>query len=622
MEGEVFFSGCSHSTQASGIQAGKSLQHVDNETLEAQLDRLNFALLGVLRNDEKEFCDSFSFQAYEEFMISEEDYSEKQDKTDQRFERSSMINEDFRSHETRNGNSSKGNFKISIQLDELHRIRNEISKSLELAEKKISNLAKIKIGEILLEIDIIDEMIFTTKNEVVSGFADKSYDAGLHHAYVKQLENELEELNYNAFHSKGVELLEKTMFESYMESFPSDYPILRCPQVSAFDSIIHTQSSLEIEYKTMRSLNNSRKEYLKELEWELAQAKLLKINFEEKSKSLDEKEKKMSRYIQNIHNEIYKKLRALENEKAKVRLEQEKTGKITGFLRKFKEQVKRIKDGIIIKEPLTISIPTPCATPKHTPKPSLTLDETTSIELEIVQLERELEEANDKNALTFKINHLRTKLSTLRSAKILNSEANVKRFNSFVKTPRSFVPATPKAGVSSKLELDLNNMSVPCTPRVGTRRFTCFNNRFSEPVNDILPQENVVIGLPQLPTEEFAKEENLVKALELKESRLRRKEEELNKREITLQNTWMKLPNANELIPIIRAQMSYYEMKCKNLEQTQAEIDKLIKENLENKKMIKNAQENAKKFVSDLKDKKVIADKLEDLIKEAEEFII
>ncbi|OMJ93739.1 hypothetical protein SteCoe_3179 [Stentor coeruleus] len=622
MEGEVFFSGCSHSTQASGIQVGKSLQQTDNETLEAQIDRLNFALLGILKNDEKEFCDSFSFQAFEEFMVSEEDYSEKQDKIDQKFERSTMIIEDFRSHETRNASLSRGNFKISIQLDELHRVRNEISKALELAEKKISNIAKIKIGEILLEIDIIDEMIFTTKNEVVSGFTDKSYDAGLHHAYVKQLENELEELNYNAFHSRGVELLEKTMFESYMESFPTEYPILKCPKIPAFNSISHTQSSLEIEYKTMRGLNNTRKEYLKELEWELAQAKLIKTNFEEKTKSLDEKEKKMSKYVQNIHNELYKKIKSLETEKAKCRLEQEKAGKIIRFLRDFKQQVKKIKDGIVVKEPLTISIPTPCATPKHTPKPSLSLDEAASIELEIAQLESELLEASDKNALTFKINHLRTKLSTLRSAKILNSEVNVKRFNSFIKTPRSFVPATPKADILSKLELDMNNMSVPSTPRVSARRFTCFNNRFPEQTNEIIPQENTVVRFPQLPTEEFAKEENLAKALEYKESRLRRKEEELNKREITLQNTWMKLPNANELIPIIRAQMSYYEMKCKNLDQAQAEIDKLVKENLENKKMIKNAQENTKKFVSNLEDKKAIAEKLEDLIKDVDEFII
>lgn len=621
MDSEAFLSGCSHSTHTSGIPTGK-MQLFDNETLEAQIDRLNYTLMGVLKNDERGFCDSFSFQGYDEFITTEEDFLDKRENSDLFLERAMMVHEDFRSHETRNAVAAKKDFKISVKLDELHQIRNEISKILELTEKKITNVAKIKIGEINLELDIIDSMILTTKKEIVSGFADKNFGSDIQSAYIRQLENELDDLNYKVFHNSGTDLLEKAMFESYTESFPLEYPISKHSVAFDFRSNFHTQASIEIEYKTMRCLNNSRKEYVNELEWEMAQAKLVKINYEEKTKSLDEKEKKISKYVKSIHEEIQKKLKALEVEKNKVKVEHEKAERIIAYMRKFREQVMRIKDGFVIQEPLNITISTPIATPKHTPKPSI--DETTIIEQEITQLELELEEANDKNSLIFKINHLRNKLSSLRSAKVLNSETNIKRFNTFSRTPRQNNTVTPKSLNSSKLDLSINlqNIPVPCTPKIGTKRFTCFTKRVHDQSPEICYQETTRTNLVQSPIQEFAKEENLVKALELKEARLRKKEEELNKLEITLQNTWMKVPNANELIPLVRAQMSYYENKCKSLEKAQGDIDKLIKENLDNKKLIKSAQEKVKKYINNLEEKKMIAEKLEDLIKDAEEFII
>ncbi|OMJ90600.1 hypothetical protein SteCoe_6998 [Stentor coeruleus] len=623
MDSEVFLSGCSLSTHTSAIPTGKVLQ-LDNETLEAQIDRLNYTLMGILKNDEKEFCDSFSFQACDEFITTEDDFLDKHENTDLLLERAMMTHEDYRSHETRNDVTAKKDLKVSVKLDELHQIRNVISKTLELVEKKITNVAKIKIGEIMLELDIIDSVILAAKNEVVSGFKNNNFESDTQNAYIKQLENELENLNYKVFHNSGDDLLEKAMYESYNDSFPLVYPTSKYSGVFDFHSNFHTQASIEIEYKTMRVLNNSRKDYVKELEWEITQAKLVKINYEEKSKSLDEKEKKISKYVNSIHEEIQKKLKALEIEKSKVRVEQEKAERIITYMRRFREQVKRIKDGFVIQENLnvTISTLTPIATPKHTPKPSI--DEMTIIEQEITQLELELEEATDKNSLIFKMNHLRNRLSSLRSAKVLNSETNIKRFNTFARVSRQDDAVIPKSLNSSKLDLSINlqNLPVPYTPKIGTRRFTCFTKRVHDHSPEICYQETTRTNLVQSPIQEFAKEENLVKALELKEERLRKKEEELNKREITLQNTWMKVPNANELIPLVRAQMSYYENKCKSMEKTQGDIDILIKENLNNKKAIKSAQENVKKYINELEAKKVIAEKLEDLIKDAEEFII
>jgi hypothetical protein len=418
-------------------------------------------------------------------------------------------------------------------------------------------------------------------------------------AYVSQLENELEELKYKLFHWDSSQL-DKMMSESFNDSFIIPTPNHPPPCHKCQD--LSTQTSLEIQTKLATSLNQARKFQLSDLEWEVSTIKMLKSTYEQKQNDLYQKELKLSRQVQEINSEVTKKLKTLEKDRIRLQKEAEKQQmKNSSFLaevKSIKSELRSLKENLSPEKVLTIQIPTPCATPKHEAP-----DDVFSIESEIASLENNLKNSADKNAVEFRINKLRTRLSTLRSARILNTCTNKKRMSAFTKG-NNLPTATNKGNVFS-FNIPVENIGA--TPRGTARSNTCFTER-----------KNTSPLITERAQDDFAKEDNLAQTLELKEARLRRKEEDIIKHELKLQETWMKLPDANQLIPVVRHELERYLGKNEELKKTQSELDTLIKTNLESKRKNKLIEDENVRNNENLKEKMKSVEKIEEILSRLE----
>lgn len=586
--------------------------HTDSESIEAQLDRLNFTLQGLLKNDEKEFCDSFSFQGFDPVDTDEEMF-EKLDNFMQKYDRSLMVIEDFRSFAVRKDAKNSKILKVQCKLTELYEVKYEVERAIKALEEGIIQKAKLKIGETQILIDVCMDSVFAAKKPISKGFLQKTNEKIHVDPYVTQLENEVEVLKNTLFFGFDPEI-EKKMYESYNEIpvFPSTFS-----EKPHFSQDFHTQVSLEIEYKTMKHLNQNKESIIKELEWECAEVKSCKQNYEEKLKNMQEKEINLGKYIKSIQSEIEKKVKLFESEKIKLKEDKEKIVgkevKLRTQLNKLKEEASALKNALNCESVLINTTNTPCATPKNR-EISSSVSTTFTIEQEIQLLEEELERAPDKSAVTFKINHLKNKLSADRSEKVLNSHETIKKFNSF-SFARS-TAATPRAVTLPRFDftLDLQKIPVPSTPKLSNgRAFTCFRPQNNEFSCDPSPQTTTRSSNLCVNSENLEKDENLVKLLELKDARLRKKEDEILKQEVLLQKTWMKVPNANELIPIVQNQMIAYRAKFEELEKKYGEVDTVIRDNLQTRLKIREIEENSRKIMKNLQDKLKSAEKLESL---------
>lgn len=578
MEYEVYFSGVSSSTKTSAINNKCSLQ-LDSESLEAQLDRLNSTLVGLLNNDEQEYCDSFSFQGLNDSYqsplpsschASETSHSERYQNNPEQL---LMICEDYRSHEIRSQEKSLKKVSVECQLSDLYSLHSDLFKSIELIEQGISNSVQLRAGELCVKLQIKKGFFVPNKGKISQGFCEGNL-ARSEKAYVTQLENEVEELRYNGFHFNRFRDLDELMMKSFNDQFllnevrESRAPCMNCKDLA-------TQTKLEIETKLAGKMNSARKGMLEELEWEVSNTKMMKSVYEGKIQELKDTERKIVKQIQEINSEIVKKCKSLENEKVRFAKEQERQKTHEQNLRTNLSQVRTelesIKEKLNKAEPqaLTIQIPTPCATPKHDSEPN----DLISLELEINSLEQDRKTAADKSSIDFRINKLKTKLSSLRSTKILETCTNKKRMSTFIR-PKDLTSTTPKVNTAFNFNIPIESLKF--TPRGDNRNLTCFSERPKDLLIEPSPLQT------SRNNEELTKEENFFRTLELKEARLRKKEEEIMKQEIKLQQTWMKLPDANQLIPIVRSELDRYMIQNENLKRTQAELDKVLKDQLEN----------------------------------------
>ena len=244
---ETLQSGHSNSTQASGILNDKNLYTTDAESLEAQLDRLNYTLIGLLKPDEKEFCDSFSFQAGEVFD-SEDDFIGKIDNFVIKHDRALMIAEDYRAHEMRKFETSEIVLRTVCKLHELYQAKDDIYRAVRMVEETIENQVQLHIGGINLVVNVMNDAVFKSKNLLSKGFVQEKPFENKYEAYIKQLENEIEDLKYKSVHESPLTELEKAMMSSYSESFSMKY--FHNP-VNNSNCFTHTQFSIELEYSVI-----------------------------------------------------------------------------------------------------------------------------------------------------------------------------------------------------------------------------------------------------------------------------------------------------------------------------------------------------------------------------------
>lgn len=544
----------------------------ETETLDCQLDRLNQTLLGVLKQDENFLTDSFSFRCNDP-LDSEESFIERFEGVLLKYDRSLMMCEDFRSLEMRE--SEKSPKKISLK--DLHKFKNEIENSIDKIENDLEQklILQSPLGD--FSWTIVKEDFLPFKTQVAESF-QKNWKKKMKKNLSLKIE-ENDELN-------------KLMLKSFNETI--ELPSQSIEFIIPKD--LHSQISLEIEYKTLKNSNHINSQTIKNLEWEIVQTKMLKSNLEHKQKLLNEKEASITKQVRDIQVEVQKKQKIMETEKTKT----------AEILEKVKKQQKMIFDTLNdlqkpIKPPKiqtefqVLSNKSNFCSPNS--EPIQKNEEIVLIDQEISLLEKQLPDSLDKNALVFKINHLKTKLSTMRSTQALNGQIQARRSSGLcrlrVNTPR----------IEGKLDLSGINLT-PRDQLIGFRHSGQDSSR-------LLTERNSENG-----ENKAEKEENWAKLLELKESRLRKKEQELFARETQLQNSFKAMPGVNKTLSGLKESMSYWKNKNFELEKRENELDKVFKENLELKELIKANNLTVGQLKLDLKEKAENLNKVLAVLKE------
>lgn len=603
MQYEGLCSEVSNSTQVSAIMTAKGLTQLESESIEAQLDRINFTLIDLLKPDAKEFADSFSFQGYDAFMSNEDDIIENIGEIIQKYDRSLMMLEDFFAQGIREENALKKVMKTQCRLKEIYALRDQIEGVIKLVENGLAAQVNLNVGDVKVIIQVVHESVFGKKTEIRSGFV-KEIVENQYTSYIRQLENEVEELEYKVFHMDPLTELDGKMYEAYTETF-SSFP--NKIQINPLCSYVDDG----YKHKILQNFNRQHQALINELQWECSQNGLVRLKFESKMQELDSKENAFKKKISDFQTEISKKIKSLDLEKQKIRTEKDELYKNETA---FHNKIKSMRDEISVVKDLMIfddSFVTPCTTPKNKENSVNTsaiidLENPSKIEDEIRDLELELESSSEKGSITFKINHLKNKLSAMRSERILNTSANIKRKSSFTFSKNS----NKKLFLTRNLDLSIDIPRILTTPNNNqncfyTGRNTDISYDFSPLVTQRSGHTSDLVSIE--------KDENFMRMLELKEGRLRKKEEELHKKEISLQATWMKLPNADQLIPMVQKEILEYQAKSKEIHAKQGEIDKNLKESIQLKKKLKKIESQKENFLRVLEEKSRIAQILDNI---------
>ena len=630
MKNETLLSGLSLSTQLSSVTTNKAISRMDPESIDVHLDRLNFTLADLLKPEEKDLGDSFSFQGYEAFMDTDQDILERIGNIALKYDRSLMALEDFYAHEVRKENGCGSMMRTCCRLSDLYEIKAEVGKTIGLVEDDLVEQSILKIGSVKVLMDIKNNKKFTRKEEVCHQFMGKKKDNG-YCAYVKQLENELEEMSYKGFHYYPLFDIEKHMLEAFTDSFSS----------STIDNVLNINPSntsasgflVESNHRSAKTLQSIRESLIKEMEWESTQCSILKLTYETNLKSLEAKENQFKKSINNFQIEIFKKLKLLEIEKNQIRADKENLIKgqiqLKNTVFNIKDEIKTIKDLLSFEENYDSPLNTPFLSPTHKDSCEINISATPDptdpsyIEEEIRCLEEELESSSERHSITFKINHLRNRLSMLKSEKVLNSSENVKRKSSFLAylhntTNQSFFKTN--TSLQLNLSIDLPRSHLESTQKSTARAYTCYTARNTENSCDYSPQPTTRTSCQVL--DGIERDENLMRMLQLKENRLRKKEEELIKKESTLQNSWMKIPNANELIPAVQKEIICYREKTEMIDKVQGELDLLARDSIESRKRLQKIESIRMGLNKQLEEKIRFADMLDDICARFEEISV
>ena len=498
----------------------------DSESLEQQLDRLNFTLQGFMKHDEKDAGDSFSYKGLES-INTEEDFIEKFEGFIQKHDRALMLNEDFRSHLMKEQDSEA----VIGTLEELYGVKRSIENKIKCFEMGLKQQAVIEMpGKSILWI-LKEGTAMGQKKEVLKQ-VENGIDEGLEKEYL------IKDFDWE----KRFEFLKEIKVYDEICSSASALPQLYVPKD------LRTQFSLEIEYKTLKNSNKLKEKNNREVEWQILQTKMMKNNLDSKAKSLNAKELNITKQVKDIKLEVSKQQSIIEKDRKSWSDQQAKLKNQEKNLEKVLIECEKLKKPQIqIDEPVFKNSTN--LTPRHQIQ---NFDDIQKIEQEIRSLTENLENSSDKHPLMFKINHLKTKLSTLRSTQALNNQ-NKRRVSSFSKEKVALL--TPRTGKHPDF--------IPCTPRI--QNFTATN------FNPFEMSDSRNFTDRSLETEGSNKQEIKENLLELKESRLRKKEQELIVREEKMMKNWAAVKGNENILLVLKDNLEYW--KEKNKEWTEKEIN-------------------------------------------------
>ena len=494
--------------------------------------------------------------------------------------------------------SSKDNLSIiktvECHVSDLYRLMKDTQRIIQMVEDGVSNAGRIKLKKFKLNVRVApDEVLDFMKDEIVNMF-NSSLNEELSNEvtqYITALKRELSEMS-----GKTSEVIGKDQDDEFcfIEPFESEPTIQYLPPRSALS--MSTNEMISVKYQRQQ------KQMLKEKEWENKEIKLLKQKYKNKKQILKLKkteQQETENYLKKKNLEITKEKAEIERIRENYYREKKKImNNYENKSRKLSEVINELT--VTVENPETVGKISPITETEMMSDISFTSDldasfdssigepDLSSIQRRISELETQFrsEPSNEvQERLKRDIDCLKNSYTNLRSAQVLrNSNSNQKRFNfnrNISLTDITGKRSTPVSISTPKPRLSINSsrplFRTTATPKSASQHFT---------FTDIAP----VVG----------EENELKKYLRAKEVKLTEKEERFEKERDYWIQKWNKLPNANELIPMVQKEIMEFKRK-------REEIDKKDKE-LDMKEMSLEAKEN------EIKRKEIeISQKLRDL---------
>ncbi|CAG9320933.1 unnamed protein product [Blepharisma stoltei] len=531
-------------------------------------------------------------------------------------DRVSMTLEDYRSHEMRaieeleyeNLEENKFRYEIKCSLNDIYKLISDAKQIIDDTETNKVYHGELKFGEISMNVSIehLDLIIPDKSNltqEILNHLSVKTLtnqkSISLEQACISQLENEIEELKRKSLIPEDVfdfgKALKNSITETYERSF-DDYSA----SFNSENSLELTKSTLDLFSKTERPAFHLDLQKLKknekikeELEWQINEVQVIKNQYNKKLNQLLQQ----TDLFQQQANLI--KIKTAELEKDISKFNEEK--------RIFEEKQVKIKDEIKStfiqhsREPSGEWLRTIKGRHKteksyldlrdSTPDP-ITDENAQALYEELQKAQALLQGTIPENAdsVVIKINRIKTQISNLRSAKALNNfQVHSNSIKNAIHSMEKQFETRDIRKASPAPKMPMISSITPEPISDNTKIFHKLENLDKSPKP--LPHDKLINSVseanlnvkPPIPNPKIIKNsnlaidseiENLKKHLRLKEIRLEEKEKEIFDKEMRLHKTWMKQPDANQLIPMVQKELIFIQNLKQNLELKQKEIER------------------------------------------------
>ena len=469
--------------------------------------------------------------------------------------------------------SSKDNLSIiktvECHVSDLYRLLKDTQRIIQMVEDGISNAGRIKLKKFKLNVRVTpDEVLDSIKDEIVNMF-NSSLNEELSNEvtqYITALKRELSEMSGKTSDFIGKDQDRDEEF-CFIEPFECEPNIQYLPLRSALS--MSTNEIISVKYQRQQ------KQMLKEKEWENKEIKLLKQKYKSKKQILKLKkteQQETENYLKKKNLEITKEKAEIERIRENYYREKKKImNNYENKSRKLSEVINELT--VTVENPETVGKISPITETEMMSDISFTSDldasfdssigepDLNSIQRRISELESQFKSESSseiQERLKRDIDCLKNSYTNLRSAQVLrNSNSNQKRFNfnrNISLTDITGKRSTPVSISTPKPRLSINSsrplFRTTATPKSASQHFT---------FSDIAP----VIG----------EENELKKYLRAKEVKLSEKEERFEKERDYWIQKWNKLPNANELIPMVQKEIMEFKRKRDDFDKKDKELD-------------------------------------------------
>lgn len=496
-------------------------------------------------------------------------------------------------------------YSIECRLSELYQFKDDLEKFIKKVESNFLFSGFVSFGKLNLELRVRQrDSPFINKDQIFQEF--KKFNQSLE---VKaQKEDKKKEFFWEFFKE-----IEESTRQRY-EEMTFDLTFIRKKEGKEDKKI---RFVADMEGKLFNKYKVEEDAKLKELDWQIMMANIKKSYYQDQLKQLTSREQDLTRISRNITE------KTLESVKQKAQLEEDlEDFEVLKYNQKvmFNEKVECINTTLQFIEDCKIDLPQNSKI-NETYKESVRSPE--KIEDEIAQLERQLKDLeheyrtsrHQQSIESYQMNANRVK-NNIMNLKSLLAMQKTERTSSALRNQISkldkqidTVPESPKmknSFISSSSDTSLKGIKkLPHHPLPSAIRVSPLKKlEITTPKLNMSDFKNTPSrrspGIPESPKLETP----MSRQLRVKEQLLLEREEELEKDEKKLQELWRRVPQGEEMIPVLQKEIFEYRKKKMELFKHQ---DQLEREKQEWRDHMKKLEEKETKIK--IKQNKLLEDK-------------